>query len=145
MRGVFKNAGKSIGVNKFFCVFFSGGYTSMMNHLQESSGYLDLGMPLEAWEVLEHLPPEQRALPEVLSMRVRIYLAMGKRDESQVVANGMVHRYQQSGHSWLSLARVMAVSGRPRKDVSEALEKCFRLNRALRLEALDDPLLDGFW
>ncbi len=38
--------------------------------LEAAEGYLDLGMHMDAWDVLESIPAEQRALPEVLKIRV---------------------------------------------------------------------------
>lgn len=37
--------------------------------LEAAQGYLELGMPMDAWNELENIPAEQRALPEVLKVR----------------------------------------------------------------------------
>lgn len=47
--------------------------TPYLRHLLAASGYLELGLPLEADEELAQIEPEMHAQPEVLGMRACIY------------------------------------------------------------------------
>ena len=49
--------------------------TPVERSVRAAEGYLELRMPDEAWEELESLEPDLRANPDVLTMRVRIFLA----------------------------------------------------------------------
>ena len=49
-----------------------------LQFFETASGYLELGMVLEANEELEKIDPVNRAAPEVLALRVEIYCKLGK-------------------------------------------------------------------
>jgi len=45
-------------------------HRDLSKRLEAAQGYLALGMYKDAWDELENIPAEQRALPEVLKIRV---------------------------------------------------------------------------
>jgi predicted Zn-dependent protease len=55
-------------------------HRALSKRLEAAEGYLTLGMPIDAWDELENIPAEQRALPEVLKMRVDACRFMEKWD-----------------------------------------------------------------
>ena len=55
-------------------------HRDLSKRLEAAQGYLALGMHLDAWDVLESIPAEQRALPEVLKIRVDACRFMKKWD-----------------------------------------------------------------
>ena len=53
-------------------------FISVLKHLNAATGYLGLGMPLDAWNELEEIDPDKRALPEVLNVRIEVCRALKK-------------------------------------------------------------------
>jgi hypothetical protein len=51
---------------------------SLSKRLEAAHGYLGLGMHMEAWNELEGIDPEKRALPEVLNVRVEVCRGLEK-------------------------------------------------------------------
>ena len=52
---------------------------SFARHLRAARGFLELGLPLEAWNELEEIePPPRRAEVPVLGLRVAIYQALAR-------------------------------------------------------------------
>jgi tetratricopeptide (TPR) repeat protein len=54
--------------------------------LEAATGYAELGMLLEANDELEKIDPFLRSLPEVLKLRLKIYIGVGKFELAAVVA-----------------------------------------------------------
>jgi hypothetical protein len=50
----------------------------LMSVANAARGFLELGAPLRAWEMLEDLPPEQRTHPDVFSLPLAIATALEK-------------------------------------------------------------------
>ena len=46
--------------------------------ISEADGFADLGLPLEAWELLETLPPADRMQPAVFAVRLKVCTALEK-------------------------------------------------------------------
>jgi len=51
-------------------------FISVLKHLNAATGYLGLGMHMEAWNELEEIDADKRALPEVLNVRVEVCRAL---------------------------------------------------------------------
>jgi hypothetical protein len=58
------------------------------DHIVAAEGFLDLGMPQDAWDQLEEIEPSRRAGPDVLAMRLRILERMGYQDLGAEIARG---------------------------------------------------------
>jgi hypothetical protein len=67
--------------------------TIPQTHLDAATGWLELGNWHEANEELERLPPELRAVPEVLLLRCRIYALAGRWDDVALIAEGGASTY----------------------------------------------------
>lgn len=65
-------------------------------HLTTAEGFLDLGMPQEAWDQLDEIEPRHRANAEVLAMRLRILEQLGRHDLGAEIARGVVHAHPDS-------------------------------------------------
>jgi hypothetical protein len=59
---------------------------SELQHLTAASGYLELGMPLDADAELDRVDPLCRHLPEVLELRCRVYRRLKKWELMRTVA-----------------------------------------------------------
>jgi len=55
-------------------------------HMQAAVGYLGLGMAEEAWNELESIAPQHRALLDVLKIRLEVCRAMAKWDHMAEIA-----------------------------------------------------------
>ena len=93
--------------------------TPVQRATRAAEGYLALRMPDAAWEELESLEPELRAEPEVLLLRVKIYLAKNRPADAVVIGMGL-----------LSLAPACISA---RELVAEALERQGKLMEALEV------------
>jgi hypothetical protein len=51
--------------------------------LNAAVGYLNLGMPQDAWNELEDIETKDRARPEVLKVRVEVYRALESWERGQ--------------------------------------------------------------
>ena len=60
--------------------------TKDQRHLTAAEGYAELGLYLDANAELDEIEPEVRHIPEVLAVRVRIYLALEKWELMRTVA-----------------------------------------------------------
>ena len=69
--------------------------------LNAASGYLDLGMPEDAVELLDSVPAECRDHPAVMGCRVEISFASGQWDEAAGIAKGLVERNGEEPQHWI--------------------------------------------
>lgn len=76
-------------------------------HLQAAVGWLELGNWLEATEDLERITPQMRAHPDVLQVRVKIYLAAEKWEYAAEVANTLSTMFPDSSFGTLPLAHAL--------------------------------------
>jgi len=65
-------------------------FISVLKHLNAATGYLGLGMNMEAWNELEEIDPEKRALPEVLNVRVEVCRALEKWEMMAEIADHLL-------------------------------------------------------
>jgi predicted Zn-dependent protease len=73
-------------------------------HCQAASGYVQLGMFLEANAELDEIDPFNRAAPEVLALRIAIYRGLEKWELMQEIARRLAH-FQPDDIQWtVSLA-----------------------------------------
>jgi tetratricopeptide (TPR) repeat protein len=59
----------------------------ILKRLNAAVGYLNLGMPQEAWDELEDIPATDRARPEVLKVRVEVCRALKQWEMMAEVSN----------------------------------------------------------
>ena len=78
--------------------------TPFERHLQAAQGYLELGLPLEANEEIEQIPPEFKTVAEVLAVRVEIFRALDAWDLMEAVARQLCQRRPDDVQAYLSLA-----------------------------------------
>jgi predicted Zn-dependent protease len=116
----------------------------MSNPFEEAEGYYELELFVEAWEALENLPPEDRASPHVIAMRVRILIALNRSENARIVAEGLINQFPFVAASWLTMARVQVAEGNV-DAAKESLSNAFTLDEDLRLDALEDPRLAEVW
>ena len=76
-------------------------------HLQAAIGWLELGNWQEANEELENISPPQRAHPDVLQIRCKIYDAAGKFEYVAEVANALCTMLPDSAFGPLHLAHAL--------------------------------------
>ena len=88
-------------------------------HFDAASGYVQLGMPLEANEELEKVDPLNRAAPEVLALRIEIYRKLKKWELMREIAKKL-NDFQPNEIQWVlsyAFATRRAVSIEVAKDI----------------------------
>jgi hypothetical protein len=70
-------------------------------HITTAEGFLELGMPDEAWEQLEEIEPKHRADASVLAMRLRILQRMERFEMGTKIARGAVRLHPGELDLWL--------------------------------------------
>lgn len=81
-------------------------------HLQAAVGWLELGNWQEANEELENITPLNRAHPDVLQIRVKIYSAAGKWEHVAEVSNTLCSMLPQLSFGPVHLAYALRQLGR---------------------------------
>lgn len=112
-------------------------------HLTSAEGWLALGDWQSANEELEAINPALRAHPEVLLLRVAIYLKAGRADMARAVAHTLARACALDWRTHYALAQAEAQIGNV-SAAQAALERAFAL-ADVRLKALDDEWLAGVW
>ena len=84
--------------------------------IQAVSGYLDLGMLLEAWDELESLAPEDRANVNVITLRLEILQRLEKWESARVIAESMATKFPENPDWWIAWAYAL----RREKSIEEA-------------------------
>ena len=107
------------------------------SHLQAAVGWLELGNWKEANEELENIEPAQRAHPDVLKIRVKIYVAAGKWNYVATLAESLTTMLPDSSfgplhhaHAYKELKR----QDEAKRILAEAVERFpgdWRVNYAL--------------
>ena len=82
-------------------------------HLQAAQGWLGLGNYLEANDELENISPANKAHPDVLQVRCKIYHDAGKWDYMAEVANGLCTILPDSSFGPVHLAHALRKLNRP--------------------------------
>lgn len=77
---------------------------SVSQMLTQIHGYMDLGMFGDANDAVESLPPEIKATPEVLSLRVEIFRALVSWELMREVAGHLARMNRVEPKHWLNLA-----------------------------------------
>lgn len=75
------------------------------HHLEAASGYIELGMHMDANEELEQVSPELRSLPQVLVFRLQIYRALKRWPAMQVVARTLALGDSKNPKWWIAWAQ----------------------------------------
>jgi predicted Zn-dependent protease len=76
-------------------------------------GFCELGMWQDAWDELDTLPPEQRARPDALRIRLEIFTALERWDLAAILAEGMIERGETSRTTWLQGGKAIRASRGP--------------------------------
>lgn len=112
-------------------------------HLEAARGWLGLADWQSANDELEEITPTVRAHPEVLRVRVEIYLKAGKPEMARPVAVTLAKECSSDWRAHYGLAQAEAQL-RNFKAARAALERAFAL-KDVRQKALDDTLLNTLW
>jgi len=112
-------------------------------HLERAEGWLGLGDWQSANDELDENTPQIRAHPDVLLVRVEVYLKAGSPNMAQPVARTLTKARGGDWHVHYALAQTEAALGNF-KAAQAALERAFAL-KDVRLKALADPLLAKVW
>ncbi|MEM6820313.1 MAG: hypothetical protein AAF558_00030 [Verrucomicrobiota bacterium] len=59
--------------------------------IRTATGYFELGMFSDSWEIIESLPPEEKTTAPVLDLRLRILSALSEWDLGEEIAKILVH------------------------------------------------------
>ncbi len=59
--------------------------------LKQASGYCELGMFPDAWDLIESLPPDKKTEAPVLDFRLRILTALSQCELGEQIANLLLH------------------------------------------------------
>ena len=86
--------------------------------LNAVSGFLELGMPEDAWEELDTVPPGQRDREEICEMRIAVLMRLEKWEGARIDAEAMAKRHPGNSGWWISWAYAL----RREKSVPEARE-----------------------
>lgn len=105
-----------------------------IRELTRAEGFMELSMPEDALRILDELPISFRTRPEVILLRVRILLFLGKKQAAEALAERMVACNPQSGDALFCLAMAQAQMGK-RIAARNSLNAAFVLNATLRLAA----------
>lgn len=76
-------------------------------HLDAAQGWLDLGNPIEANEELERIDARNRAHPNVLQVRWRIYAKLEKWDACLEIGNALTKMTPDRRFGWVHLAMTL--------------------------------------
>ena len=69
-------------------------------HLAAATGYVELGMPLDAEAELDSIDPDVRHLPEVLAIRMEIYLKQENWERMKGIADRLM-RNEPTDPAWV--------------------------------------------
>lgn len=61
-------------------------------HLAAAIGYLDMGMPQDAWDELESLPPELKDRDPVRDLQIELYQRLGNWESAAMLAESLARR-----------------------------------------------------
>lgn len=86
--------------------------------LNATTGFLELGMPKDAWEELEMLPPGQRDREEVCELRIAVLTRLESWQAARIDAEAMAKRNPGNPSWWISWAYAL----RREKSIPEARE-----------------------
>lgn len=78
--------------------------TPFERHLTAASGFLELGLPLDANEELEQIEPEMRSLSEVFVVRLGIYRALEKWELVETLARRLCELRPDEPQWFIALA-----------------------------------------
>jgi Flp pilus assembly protein TadD len=98
------------------------GMSSHTRYLHAAIGFLELGMPDDAWEEVDSLPAGQRDLAEVRELRITIAMRLGRWQAARADAETMARRDPGNPSWWISWAYAL----RRESSIQEAREILLR-------------------
>jgi hypothetical protein len=124
---------------------------TIQHHLNAALGWLDLGNHVEAHNELERLPFDQRAMPEVLKLRCRIYRQAEKWDYLSMLAESCYSAHPQQAQFLIDWAWADYRQGRKERAAMILLHESGRFQEsealaydlAIVLASLDRPRRRG--
>lgn len=90
--------------------------SSHTRSIHAAIGFLELGMPDDAWEELDSLPPGQRDVADVRELRISIAMRLEKWQAARIDAETMAGRHPDNPSWWISWAYAL----RREKSIHEA-------------------------
>ncbi|MEM6823180.1 MAG: hypothetical protein AAF558_14710 [Verrucomicrobiota bacterium] len=64
---------------------------SPQEQIKTATGYFELGMHEDAWEILESLPPKEKTIAPVLDLRLKILTALSQWALGEEIAKVLLH------------------------------------------------------
>lgn len=107
-----------------------------LHHLLAAVGWLGLKNWVEANEELDKITPTLRTHPDVLRVRLEIYLMAEKWDVSAELAQTLCNARPKDAQIWISLAYVKRRQKEERGGVSEAREVLLQASERFPKNAL---------
>ena len=112
--------------------------------IEKAEGFLDLGMGVDAWNILEDLPTDAKNHPDVLALRIRILSMEREWLKLSLLADGVLSAFPDLSGVWYDLGKARAQPGEL-EAARAALKRACELDAGLRLKALDDLELKAVW
>ena len=72
-----------------------------LHHLRAAEGWMELGLPAEAWGEIGHIAPQQQEHPLTLEVRWRIHAEQGQWEDSVRVAEALVQAQPENVFGWI--------------------------------------------
>ena len=95
-------------------------------------GFCELGMWQDAWDELENLEPEDRARPEVLRIRLGIFMALQRFESAAIRATSLISSGFATPTTWLQGALAI----RRHRTLADARDFLLRAEESLAGHAL---------
>jgi predicted Zn-dependent protease len=79
--------------------------------MEPAQGFYDLGLFCDAWDALDELPPEDRADPLVVALRLDILLSMNRLVDAVALGTGACRQWPSVGGFFLKTGSALIVLG----------------------------------
>ncbi|MDA8909236.1 hypothetical protein N9I65_03570 [bacterium] len=116
---------------------------SDVSRLEQETGYFELGMFTDAWELIETLLPDEKTEAPVLDLRLRILTALSQWDLGEHIASLLIHAGEAEKKTvarfYHAHARSLYESARY-DDAREAVRHAVEAWRGIQKELSDDDL-----
>jgi predicted Zn-dependent protease len=112
--------------------------------LEAARGLLELESPQGAWGELGQLGEWALSAPQVLALRVEIFLAEGRPEHARIVAEGASELHPEAPCCQYALVLALVATGDP-DAAREVLEAALAADPGLSFRAVQDPRLTEFW
>ncbi|MDA7921300.1 tetratricopeptide repeat protein [Verrucomicrobiales bacterium] len=119
------------------------GMGSEQEIIKKATGYCELGMFSDAWDLIESLPPEEKTKAPVLDLRLRILTAFSQWELGEHIAELLLYAGESESHTVArfhhSRARAFYEIGEYQK-ARECFKRAVGAWDGIRKELIDDDL-----